>query len=259
MISIGTAELRPLLSEVCELALKAGEAIMSIYDGGHPELTWKLDNSPLTNADMLSHQIILAGLGRLTPEWPVLSEESQAIPFEQRRNWKSFWLVDPLDGTEEFLKRNGEFTVNIALVEACQPVLGVVHAPAMRTSYYAAQGIGSFKKVDGVERKIHVCRETSSPTRVVISRSHQTSETEAYSEQVGDCACIFKGSALKFCMVAEGAADVYPRSGPTMEWDTAAPQCILEQAGGSVADLKGNSFHYNKPSLMNPGFLASGA
>jgi 3'(2'), 5'-bisphosphate nucleotidase len=243
---------------VVELSREAGDAIMEIYNGPAFQVTRKEDKSPLTAADLASHHAIVAGLQKLTPEWPVLSEESESTPYETRREWPLFWLVDPLDGTKEFLKRNGEFTVNIALVEADAPILGVVYAPASGKMYFAARGVGAFKQENGENFPIRVQRGAGGATRVIVSRSHGSDETELYTRQYGQCEFVPMGSSLKFCLVAEGVADVYPRSGPTMEWDTAAAHCILALAGGSVTAADGQRLVYNKPSLLNPGFLASG-
>lgn len=247
-----------LLPQAVELALQAGSAVMQVYSDLNPAVEYKRDRSPLTQADLASHHILVDGLSRLTPGWPVLSEESAEIPFEQRRNWPRFWLVDPLDGTKEFLHRNGEFTVNIALIEDARPILGVVGAPAMDKLYYAARGIGAWKRVTGSVAPICVRPAPEGPLRVVVSRSHASSNDDL-SPWTGTLpyVSIPMGSSLKFCLVADGTADLYPRPGPTMEWDTAAAQCILEIAGGSVTDLHGNMMVYNKPSLLNPGFVAS--
>jgi 3'(2'), 5'-bisphosphate nucleotidase len=213
----------------------------------------------LTAADLASHDVIVRGLHRIAPEWPVLSEESEGTPYEQRRAWPVFWLVDPLDGTKEFLKRNGEFTVNIALVEGGEPILGVVYAPAIQRMYFAAKGVGAFRQERGQTAAIRVQRTSRDVTRIIVSRSHGTDETDVYTKQYGKCEFVSMGSSLKFCLVAEGAADVYPRSGPTMEWDTAAAHCILAAAGGAVKTESGDPLVYNKPSLLNPGFVAEGA
>jgi len=252
------ASMKALLEQVVELSRVAGKAIMEIYNGPSFQVTHKADKSPLTAADLASHRTIVAGLNKLTPEWVVLSEESEDTPYETRRNWPIFWLVDPLDGTKEFLKRNGEFTVNIALIEGAAPILGVVYAPASDKMYFAARGVGAFKQENGETLPIRVQRGSVDATRIIVSRSHGTDEAELYTRQYGRCEFVPMGSSLKFCLVAEGVADVYPRSGPTMEWDTAAAHCILDLAGGSVT-TDGHPLVYNKPSLLNPGFLALGA
>lgn len=250
--------LKGLLPGVISLAREAGNAILKVYGEVDPAVEYKRDNSPLTQADLVSHQIIVKGLAELSPKWPILSEESREIVFSERQKWGYFWLVDPLDGTKEFLKRNGEFTVNIALMEDSAPILGVVYAPAIDRLYYGARGAGSFKEEGGVVSPIRTATADAGTIRVVMSRSHGSGE-ESLERFTGGAPCEFvsMGSSLKFCLVAEGSADVYPRTGPTMEWDTAAAQCVVEQAGGSVKDLDGNAMVYNKPVLLNPGFVAS--
>jgi 3'(2'), 5'-bisphosphate nucleotidase len=212
----------------------------------------------LTQADLVSQQILETGLARLAPHCPILSEESAAVPFDQRKSWRHFWMIDPLDGTREFLQRTGEFTVNIALIEDDRPVLGVVYAPVMDKLYFAARGNGSYRMDGKIITPIKVATATGRGTRFVVSR-HHASEQEIpghFTEQTKGCQVMVMGSSLKFCLIAEGAADVYPRHGPTMEWDTAAAQCILEEAGGSMTDLQGNTIRYNKHVLLNPGFVA---
>jgi len=254
-------EFREILPKAVELARRAGEAIMRLYAEVNPSVQYKENNSPLTQADLASHHVIDEGLQRIAPQWPILSEESKEIPFDQRSGWQRFWLVDPLDGTKEFLKRNGEFTVNIALMEEGHPILGVVYAPAIDKMYYAARGAGAWKAEGGTVTAIRIGRAGHGHTRVVTSRSHASMEDNLDQFTGGDKECEFvtMGSSLKFCLVAEGAADIYPRTGPTMEWDTAAAQCVVEQAGGTVTDIDGNPMLYNKPVLLNPGFVARGA
>jgi 3'(2'), 5'-bisphosphate nucleotidase len=259
MVDFGaTYSLEELLPGVVDLARKAGSAILKIYAEMDPAVEYKRDNSPLTQADMASHHVIVDGLAKLTPHWPVLSEESSEIPFDQRQAWRCFWLVDPLDGTKEFLKRNGEFTVNIALIEGGDPILGVVYAPAIDKLYYGARGAGVFSEERGAVKPIRTAAPNGGKVRVVMSRSHGSGE-ENLDRFTGGAPCEFvsMGSSLKFCLVADGSADVYPRTGPTMEWDTAAAQCIVELAGGTVTDLEGKAMVYNKPVLRNPGFVAS--
>ena len=251
--------LRDLLPHVIGLAREAGSAVVEVYNSVDPKVEYKKDNSPLTQADIVSHGILVNGLQALVPEWPVLSEESSEIAFVQRAEWHNFWLVDPLDGTKEFLKRNGEFTVNIALIEGGTPILGVVYAPAIEKLYYAARGTGAFKTEGDATKRIQTAKRVPNAVRVVMSRSHGAGE-ESLEQFTGGAVCEFvsMGSSLKFCLVAEGTADIYPRSGPTMEWDTAAAQCVVEEAGGMVTDLQGNAMTYNKQSLLNPGFVAIG-
>lgn len=257
-IELRAAELLPA---VIELARDAGAAIMEVYRQVDPSVEYKRDNSPLTQADLVSHRLIAQGLARLTPQWPVLSEESNEIPFDERRPWQYFWLVDPLDGTKEFLRRSDEFTVNIALMANSRPVLGVVYAPAIDRLYYAAKGSGAWKSIGRELSQIRVAPAPGESVRMVMSRSHGSGEEnmERFLGGPRKCEFVSMGSSLKFCLVAEGSADIYPRLGPTMEWDTAAAHCIVEEAGGSVADLDGNPMNYNKPVLLNPGFVARGA
>jgi 3'(2'), 5'-bisphosphate nucleotidase len=241
------------------LAIEAGEKILAIYSSNF-SIDQKNDNSPLTAADLASHECLVAGLRHLAGAYPVLSEESVEHPFEQRRLWDTYWLVDPLDGTKEFIKRNGEFTVNIALIHRTRPVLGVVYAPVTRVSYFSSLGAGAYKMIgEGNPTQIFASSHASNPPVVVGSRSHQTEEMKSYLLRLGACELKSVGSSLKFCLVAEGEADLYPRLGPTSEWDTAAAHCIVESAGGKVTNLRGEALLYNtKPSLLNPFFLAFG-
>lgn len=250
-----------LLLNLVGLAREAGEVILTLYSEINPVVEYKQNDSPLCRADMASHHVILDGLTRLYPEWPVLSEESVEIPFDRRSSWRYFWMVDPLDGTKEFLRRNGEFTVNIALMDGSVPIIGVVYAPALDMMYFAAKGAGAWKVHGKTTVRIRAVSAAKSAPRVMVSRSHQAGEEveEVLKRLIGGsegCEFIPMGSSLKFCLLAEGAADIYPRTGPTMEWDTAAAHCILEEAGGSVVALDGNAMIYNKPSLLNPGFVA---
>ncbi|MGA3069495.1 MAG: 3'(2'),5'-bisphosphate nucleotidase CysQ [Terracidiphilus sp.] len=247
--------LAKLLPHITALAREAGDAIMTIYDGERLAVDYKQDKTPLTQADIASHNIVLAGLARLSPDWPVVSEESAEIPFDQRSAWRHFWMVDPLDGTKEFLNRNGEFTVNIALIEDNTPNLGVVYAPAIDKMYFAARGVGAYKVDHQVTSQIRDIRHASSTTRVMVSRSHEDN-LDPFIRDLSQYELIPMGSSLKFCLVAEGAAHLYPRTGPTMEWDTAAGHCILEVAGGSITGMDGMPLTYNKPRLLNPGFVA---
>lgn len=246
------------LDAVCGIARAAGRCILEVYQRDF-KVEHKADRSPLTEADRAAHEIIAARLRALTPSIPVLSEESAEVAYERRAHWKRFWLVDPLDGTKEFVNRNGEFTVNIALIEDRRPVLGVVYVPLPGLIYYAAAGQGAFKQQgDGAARAIRPRRFNGGKPIVVASRSHAGKETEAFLKNVGEHDIVSMGSALKLCLVAEGAADVYPRLGPTMEWDTAAAQCVVETAGGRVTDLDRRPLVYNKPDLHNPWFIVSG-
>jgi 3'(2'), 5'-bisphosphate nucleotidase len=260
-----TSDPAELLPEVLEIALRAGRAIMEVYEDLHHEVEYKSDDSPLTKADLASHRIISDALAAISSNIPVLSEESTEIPFEVRRNWHCFWLVDPLDGTKEFLNRNGEFTVNIALMRGGAPILGVVYVPATDIAYFAVEGAGARKSERGIVKPIHTLVQRSPAPKVVISRWHGSGVDRMHAdlEKIGvdpsRCEFVPTGSSLKFCLIAEGSADLYLRNWPTMEWDTAAAQYVLEMAGGSVSDLEGNRLKYNKPVLRNPSFLASAA
>ncbi len=252
-------ELTALLEPVRMLAAEAGGRIMAVY-GTAFTVTEKADASPLTLADLAAHEAISAGLRRLTPAIPVLSEESASVPFQERAAWDVFWLVDPLDGTKEFVKRNGEFTVNIALIQGHEPILGVVQVPASGLCYVAARGLGAFRLEPGkAAQRIAVQPVGKGAIRVVGSRSHGGPGLERFVARLGEHSLVTIGSSLKFCVVAEGGADVYPRLGPTSEWDTAAAQCIVEEAGGQVIDLQGQRLLYNaRESLLNPHFLVIG-
>jgi 3'(2'), 5'-bisphosphate nucleotidase len=244
-----------LLLDVAALAREAGRAILEVYASSF-SVQEKEDRSPLTEADLRSEKLILAGLKRLAPEVPVLSEESAQAPYSTRRHWPRLWVVDPLDGTKEFVQRNGEFTVNIALVDHQRPVLGVVHAPVLERTYYAGEGVGAFRSdQEAAGRPIRVAKRGAGPVRVVGSRSHRGSSLDAFLGRVGEHELVEVGSSLKLCLVAEGLADVYPRLGPTSEWDTAAGQCVLEQAGGHVLKLDGQPLEYNRESTLNPNFM----
>jgi len=248
--------LQHLVEPLIEVASKAGAAILEIYQSDF-EVTAKADQSPLTEADMASHRAIVSELQSLTPEWPVLSEESAEVPYSERRHWQRYWLIDPLDGTKEFVKRNGEFTVNIALIDQHRPVLGVVHVPVRQQTYYGLLGHGAFRiDANGQTQKIRPTVPPAEPLRIVGSRSHLGPRVKAYLAAMDDCAMVSMGSSLKLCLVAEGAADLYPRLGPTSEWDTAAAQAVVEAAGGLVVRTDGSKLRYNtRESLLNPEFL----
>lgn len=251
--SLVTTEMRDAIIAV---AKRAGDAIITVYQGA-VDVTTKSDSTPLTQADLRAHEIIVAGLKSLTPEWPVLSEESAEVPFDERSQWHTYWLVDPLDGTKEFISRNGEFTVNIALIRDHAPVLGVVYVPVTATTYAGAQNLGALIQVDGgASKEIRVRAQAAKPLRVVGSRSHRGELLDAYLARLGPHELVSMGSSLKFCLVAEGKADLYPRLGPTSEWDTAAAQAVVEAAGGVVCELNGDRLLYNMRSqLLNPNFL----
>lgn len=232
---------------------------MEVYTGNCIEAWYKDDHSPVTRADMASHNLIVSELHKMTPEIPVLSEESQAISYDARQHWKRFWLVDPLDGTKGFIKKDHNFTVNIALIEDGVPIIGVVHTPALGVTYYGETGKGAFKQTQNTTLPITVCAYHKTDLKVVTSLFHGSEALEKFLAKMGATECIRMGSSLKLCLVAEGAAHLYPRFGPTMEWDTAAGQCVVTAAGGSVTDLSGTPLRYNKPDLHNPDFMVTGS
>ncbi len=248
-----------LIEPVVDLAIKAGDAILEVYATDF-DVQHKADRSPLTQADMASHHVIDHGLKALTPDIPVLSEESGLPEFAERSKWEKYWLIDPLDGTKEFVNRNGEFTVNIALIENNRAIFGVVHVPVENKTYFGCAGYGAELRDAGSGRvKITVAEETAQPARVVGSRSHKGTSLDGFLDKLGEYEMHAMGSSLKFCLVAEGAADIYPRLGPTSEWDTAAAQAVVEQAGGSVLTLDGKPLSYNsKSEILNPYFLVIG-
>jgi len=253
-----------LVEGAIAIARVAAAAILDIYDGEFA-VERKADASPLTAADLAAHHAILAGLARLTPDIPVLSEESaDEVSVEQRRGWERLWLVDPLDGTREFVKRNGEFSVNLALIERGEPVFGVVLAPVGGALWHGARGGHAYRRDGDQERRIQVQAPPARPLRVAASRSHHSQRSDdflarAQREAPGGIAMVSLGSSLKFCRIAEGSLDLYPRFGPTSEWDTAAGQCVLEAAGGELLDPQGRPFRYNqRDSLLNGDFIALG-
>ncbi len=259
---------------ICDIARQAGVAIMDIYDGDHA-VEYKDDKSPLTAADKASHEVIVAGLQKSFPNIPILSEEGKDIPYEERKDWDRFWLVDPLDGTKEFIKRNGEFTVNIALIEHNQPVLGVVYVPVQEKLYLGVVGEGAWIQEQGskyqesgstFEPETSILVPAFQPIQVrvgdkekgltvVMSRSHPSPELKEYLKDINVEAALPVGSSLKLCVVAEGKADLYPRLGPTMEWDTAAGHAVVLAAGGTVKTPQGAELLYNKENLLNPYFI----
>ena len=238
------------------VVLRAAAAIMTVYASAF-SVERKLDDSPLTQADLESQRIILDGLATLTPGIPVLSEESAQAPWSDRRSWRELWVVDPLDGTREFVKRNDEFAINMALVVEHEPVLGLVAVPARAVVYVGAAGCGAYRRLaDGTRSAIRVA-PPGAPLRVVGSRSHTSAQLTAYLAHVAPHEFLGVGSALKFCLLAEGTADLYPRFGPTSEWDTAAGQAVLEAAGGHVTRMDGHRLRYNcRESLINGDFVA---
>jgi len=246
------------LEALLKIARDAGKAAMVIYDKDF-HIEYKDDKSPVTDADLAAHKVIVAGLKLLSPEIPVLSEESADISWQERQSWTEYWLVDPIDGTKEFIKKNGEFTVNIALIRNGKPVLAVVDAPALGFSYLAEEGLGSFKD-DGTKRtELNVTlKPATGLIRVVGSRSHPSAELAEYVKQFDEVEMVSKGSSLKLCLVAEGLADIYPRLGLTSEWDTGAGHAIAEIAGATITQLDGSPLLYNtKESYLNPFFIVS--
>lgn len=265
-------EMNPMLQIAFNAAKEAGRAVMKVYESEDFEVEQKADQSPLTRADRAAHEVIMTHLEHTGI--PVLSEEGRHMSFDERRDWESLWIVDPVDGTKEFIKRNGEFTVNIALVTEGRVVLGVVLAPVLKCAYLGVVGEGAWKfelpdasQEVGNERweepmTLPIPRHSGRPFTVVASRSHMSPETQAFVDQKrqshGEVHLISKGSSLKLCMVAEGVADAYPRFAPTMEWDTAAGQAVCEAAGCAVIDQNtGNPMRYNREELLNAWFLVS--
>lgn len=251
----------PAISELEPIARAAGDIIMAIYSQPFT-VEYKGDESPLTAADKGAHEVIVQALAGLTPDIPVLSEESGPEVMGLRHGWSRYWLVDPLDGTKEFVSRNGEFTVNIALIEDGKPLWGLVYAPVLDRLWYGGKGMGAWRVADGKREAIQTLpHQEGAPWRVVGSRNHLSRETLDYLARFGDIErgeieLVSMGSSLKFCIIAEGGAELYPRLAPTCEWDTAAAQAVLEGAGGSVTRLDGSPLAYNKPDILNPWFVA---
>jgi 3'(2'), 5'-bisphosphate nucleotidase len=247
-----------LVMRLVEIAQEAGRAILDVYESDFG-VSFKEDRSPLTEADRRSHGIIERRLRESAPDIPLISEEGKEIPYEERRRWNSFYLVDPLDGTKEFINRNGEFTVNIALMRESRPALGVIVLPVTGTTYFALEGEGAYKqdRRSAPERLAVRRRRSDEGLTVVASRSHASPELEDFLRPLDIKEKVSRGSSLKFCIIAEGKADLYPRLGPTWEWDTAAGDCIVREAGGVVTDLSGKSLEYNKENLKHAGFIVS--
>ena len=248
-----------LLDPATVIAQEAGELILKIYSTKF-NVEEKDDMSPLTLADTTSHQYITHCLQELTPEIPIISEESGMPDYDERKKWDVYWLIDPLDGTKEFVKKNGEFTVNIALIINNKPVLGVVDVPAKKHTYVGCKNFGAEVRVkDQKISQIHVAKHSQNPIRVAGSRSHAGTSLNVFLKKLNNYKIISMGSSLKFCLIAEGSADIYPRLSPTSEWDTAAAQAIVEQSGGKVITLDGKSLQYNKKEdILNPHFLVIG-
>lgn len=251
-------DLGTLAHSAAAIARRAAGAILEVYQSEFA-VRHKDDQSPLTAADLAAHRLIVAELAALTPQWPVLSEESAAIDWSTRSRWSRYWLVDPLDGTREFVKRNGEFTVNIALIDDHRPILGVVQTPVSGELACAWQGGGAWlTSSGGAPRRMHT-RHRPTPLMVAGSRSHASERENELLARLGPCTKLALGSSLKFVRIAAAEADLYLRLGPTSEWDTAAGQCVLEQAGGAVLDFSGRPLRYNtRDGLLNPEFFAVG-
>ncbi len=255
-----TQTLTDLLSPVIDITHLAGDEILNLYNSNFT-ITQKPDHTPVTTADFAAHDAIEFGLKKLTPNIPILSEESNIPPYAERKTWSRYWLVDPLDGTREFIKKTGEFTVNIALIENNTPVLGVIYAPTTNTCYFACKNSPAYKQTDKLtKQKIKTNKNTCSENFTVAgSGSPGEEKLITFMTKLGNYKKITMGSSLKSCLVAEGNADIYPRFGPTSEWDTAAAQIIVEQAGGQIIDTQLNPLRYNrKDSLLNPDFFAVG-
>jgi len=256
MNEINHQDLSKLVDEIKQICLEAGDRILEIYETDFSVET-KQDDSPLTAADMAAHNIICAALSKLTPTTPIVSEESSQISFSERQSWDQYWLVDPLDGTREFVKRNGEFSVNIALIEKGRSILGVIYIPVTRIIYSASLNNGAYKHERNKEPTQIFSKKTDlNNITVAGSRSHGNEQQQAFIAKLNNPEILAIGSSLKFCLVAEGAADIYPRFGPTSEWDSGAAQCIVEESGAIVVDTNFKTLEYNtKESLLNPSFL----
>ncbi len=248
--------LTPLLEIAKEASLEAGEAILEVYNSNDFDVEKKGDDSPLTKADKNAHEVIVSFLEKT--DIPILSEEGRDIPYEERKGWEYFWMVDPLDGTKEFIKRNGEFTVNIALIKDGQPILGVIYVPVLEKLYWAIENGGAYLKYNDNTSKIFSNKISlkAKGLRVVASRSHLNQETSDFLNTLDSPEIVSMGSSLKFMLIAEGKADVYPRFAPTMEWDTAAAQIIVKESGADVLEKnKISLLKYNKENLLNPHFI----
>lgn len=251
------------IQKISNIAKKAGNEIMKIYQQDF-KVDYKADNSPLTKADIKSNDMIAESLKDLYPEIPILSEENKEVPYNIRKNWEYFWLIDPLDGTKEFVKKNGEFTVNIALIHKDTTVLGVIYAPALEILYYAQKEKGAFKQEKNKKpQRLPIYKHTNNDTlKVIVSKSHYNQETKYFVDNLKNkykktIEFIRIGSSLKLCLIAEGKADIYPRLAPTMEWDIAAGQTIVEESKGRITKYKTKeSIKYNKQNLLNPYFIA---
>ncbi len=247
-----------ILPEVIKVADEASEKVLHIYHSDF-KVNYKEDHSPITAADLAAHDIILRGLRNISRDIPILSEEGAEIPWEERKHWRRFWLIDPIDGTKDFTQRTGEFTVNIALIEDGEPVMGVVTAPALKEAFWGLKGEGAHRRDrTGRVHRIRVAEPRES-LRVVASKNHLNEETRKFIDTLGPHETVQAGSSLKFCRIAEGHADIYPRMGPTCEWDTAAAHAVLVAAGGKVQSLDGTPLKYGKQDVLNPHFVAAGS
>ncbi|GGC57140.1 3'(2'),5'-bisphosphate nucleotidase CysQ [Marinobacter halophilus] len=246
-----------ILPDIIRLADEASEKVLHIYQSDF-KVNYKEDQSPITAADMASHDIIVKGLRRISRDIPILSEEGAQASWEERKHWRRFWLIDPIDGTKDFTQRTGEFTVNIAMIEDGEPVLGVVTAPALKEAFWGIKGEGAhMRDRTGRTHRIRVAEPRES-LRVVASKNHLNDETRAFIDTLGPHEMVQAGSSLKLCRIAEGHADIYPRMGPTCEWDTAAAHAVLLAAGGKVQTLDGEPLTYGKEDVLNPFFIAAG-
>jgi len=247
-----------VLPDVIKVADEASDKVLHIYQSDF-KVNYKADDSPITAADTAAHEIITRGLRRISRDIPILSEEGKDIPWEERKHWRRFWLVDPVDGTKDFTQRTGEFTVNIAMIEDGEPVMGVVIAPALRKAYWGVVGEGAhMRDRTGRVHRLRVA-EPKDVKRVVASKNHLNAETRAFIDKLGEHELVQAGSSLKFCRIAEGHADIYPRMGPTCEWDTGAAQAVLAAAGGKVQTVDGKPLKYGKQDVLNPYFIAAGS
>ena len=247
-----------LIEQLIDISIEAGDAILGIYDS-EIDVQVKSDSSPLTKADLESNSIIVKRLKNLIPNIPILSEEEAEISFDVRTKWNEYWLIDPLDGTKEFINKNGEFTVNIALIRDHKPVFGLIHLPVKKYTYWGCEHKGSFVLDKGNNtKKIKVSKNMSEPIRIAVSRSHPSYKLTNLLDKIENYKLLKVGSSLKFCLIASGEADIYPRFGPTSEWDTAAGEAIARFAGGSMVDFENNNIIYNKgENLINPYFLVT--
>lgn len=246
-----------MLPDVIRIADEASAKVLQIYQSDF-KVSYKDDQSPITAADVASHEIIAKGLHKLSPDIPILSEEAAQAPWAERKHWQRFWLVDPIDGTKEFTQRTGEFTVNIALIENGEPVMGVVTAPDLNEAFWGIKGQGASKR-DHSGRIHEICvAQPQASKRVVASKNHLNAETRAFIATLGAHKTVQAGSSLKFCRIAEGRADIYPRMAPTSEWDTAAAHAVLLAAGGHVSTVNGEPLRYGKENVLNPYFIATG-